>query len=41
MEWALVKDHPWSVPQLRKLDAPVDVEGKPWPLDAEGKPILK
>jgi hypothetical protein len=23
VEWALVKDHPWSTPQLRKLDAPV------------------
>ena len=41
VEWALVKDHAWSVPQLRKLDAPVDVDGNPWPLDAEGKPILK
>ena len=68
VEWGLVKDYPWSTPQLRKLDAPVstpfpawhqwamlpmahpshkcwpvqvDVEGKPWPLDAAGKPILK
>lgn len=23
VEWALVKDYPWSTPQLRKLDAPV------------------
>lgn len=23
VEWALVKDHPWSTPQLRKLDTPV------------------
>ncbi|KAL6760919.1 hypothetical protein V8C86DRAFT_3132189 [Haematococcus lacustris] len=30
VEWALVQDHPWSTPQLRKLDTPVDVEGKPW-----------
>eukprot|EP00887_Chlorella_sp_A99_P007993 scaffold12.g7993.t1 len=41
VEWAMVKDHAWSTPQLRKLDAPVDVDGNPWPLDAEGKPILK
>eukprot|EP00884_Botryococcus_braunii_P022702 jgi/Botrbrau1/9115/Bobra.0305s0019.1 len=41
VEWGLVKDYPWSVPQLRKLDHPVDTEGKPWPLDAEGKPIVK
>ncbi len=68
VEWALVKDHAWSTPQLRKLDNPVratpadllrpchmlgvqqnafsravqvDVDGKPWPLDAAGKPILK
>ena len=68
VEWALVKDHAWSTPQLRKLDNPVratlidiltavshyrpvaghilcviqvDVDGKPWPLDAAGKPVLK
>ena len=23
VEWALVKDHAWSTPQLRKLDQPV------------------
>jgi hypothetical protein len=23
VEWALVKDHAWSTPQLRKLDKPV------------------
>jgi hypothetical protein len=37
----MVKQHPWSVPTLQKLDFPVDVDGNPWPLDAEGKPILK
>ncbi|KAL3152789.1 hypothetical protein ABBQ38_012373 [Trebouxia sp. C0009 RCD-2024] len=31
VEWGMVKDHPWSTPQLRKLDTPVDVHGKPWP----------
>lgn len=41
VEWALVKDYAWSTPQLRKLEKPVDVEGKPWPLDANGNPILK
>ncbi|KAK9831895.1 hypothetical protein WJX81_006754 [Elliptochloris bilobata] len=41
VEWGMVKDYAWSTPQLRKLDVPVDVEGKPWPLDAEGKPVLK
>ncbi|BDA40818.1 hypothetical protein COCOBI_01-4720 [Coccomyxa sp. Obi] len=41
VEWALVKDHAWSTPQLRKLDQPVDVDGKPWPLDTNGKPVLK
>jgi hypothetical protein len=41
VDWALVKDHPWSTPQLRKLDQPVDVQGKPWPLDAAGNPIVK
>ena len=41
VEWALVKDYAWSTPQLRKLDKPVDVDGKPWPLDANGNPILK
>lgn len=41
VEWALVKDYAWSTPQLRKLDKPVDVEGNPWPLDANGNPILK
>lgn len=41
VEWALVKDYAWSTPQLRKLDKPVDVDGNPWPLDANGNPILK
>lgn len=25
VEWALVKDHAWSTPQLRKLDQPVRI----------------
>ena len=29
VEWGLVKDYAWSTPQLRKLDEPVDVNGKP------------
>ena len=37
----MVKRYPWSQPQLVKLDKPVDVDGNPWPLDDEGKPILK
>ncbi|PRW57736.1 hypothetical protein C2E21_3641 [Chlorella sorokiniana] len=41
VEYALVKDYAWSTPQLRKLDVPVDVDGKPWPLDASGNPIVK
>jgi len=41
VEWAFVKQHAWSKPQLVKLDKPVDVDGNPWPLDAQGKPILK
>jgi len=41
VEWAFVKKHAWSKPQLVKLDKPVDVDGNPWPLDAQGKPILK
>ncbi|CAG9463670.1 unnamed protein product [Pedinophyceae sp. YPF-701] len=40
VEYAMVKDFPWSTPALRKLDRPVDVKGNPWPLDSEGKPIL-
>ncbi|KAL4436801.1 hypothetical protein ABPG75_003940 [Micractinium tetrahymenae] len=41
VEYALVKDYAWSTPQLRKLDQPVDVDGNPWPLDAQGNPIVK
>ena len=41
IEWGLVKRYPWSQPQLMKLDVPLDHEGKPWPLDEKGKPILK
>ena len=41
VEWAFVKKHEWSKPQLVRLDKPVDVDGNPWPLDAQGKPILK
>ncbi len=37
----MVKKYPWSVPTLQKLDVPVDVDCNPWPLDADGKPILK
>ena len=36
-----VKRFPWSIPQLEKLEHPVDPDGNPWPLDDEGKPILK
>lgn len=25
VEWGMVKDHPWSTPQLRKLDVPVSL----------------
>ena len=25
VEWALIKDHAWSTPQLRKLDVPVRI----------------
>merc|ERR1712188_74769 len=41
VEWAFVKKHAWSKPQLVRLDKPVDVDGNPWPLDNQGKPILK
>lgn len=36
--WARLQ---WSTATLQKLDVPVDMQGKPWPLDAAGKPILK
>merc|ERR1711988_316967 len=39
VEWAMVKEHPWSTPQLRKIP-PQTVDGEPWPLDADGKPII-
>eukprot|EP01024_Parvocaulis_polyphysoides_P048891 TRINITY_DN468_c0_g2_i5.p3 TRINITY_DN468_c0_g2~~TRINITY_DN468_c0_g2_i5.p3 ORF type:complete len:123 (-),score=17.94 TRINITY_DN468_c0_g2_i5:818-1162(-) len=29
IEYAMVKDHPWSTPQLRKLEVPIDVNGNP------------
>ena len=29
----------WSTPVLQKLEVPVDVDGNPWPLDENGKPI--
>ncbi|CEF98788.1 unnamed product [Ostreococcus tauri] len=41
VEYGMVKKYPWSTPTLMKLDVPVDVDGNPWPLDAEGNPILK
>jgi len=41
IEYALVQDYPWSSKQLRKLDHPVDHQGNPWPLDKDGKVILK
>lgn len=41
VEWGLVKKYPWSTPTLQKLDVPLDMQGKPWPLDEAGKPILK
>ena len=25
VEWGMIKDYPWSTPQLRKLDVPVNV----------------
>jgi hypothetical protein len=41
IEYGMVKRYPWSKPTLEKLDTPVDPDGNPWPLDADGKPILK
>ncbi|KIZ07316.1 hypothetical protein MNEG_0625 [Monoraphidium neglectum] len=26
VEWALVKEYPWSAPQLRKLETPLDAQ---------------
>merc|ERR1712176_577238 len=40
IEYGLVKRYPWSNAIFTKLDKPVDVKGNPWPLDAQGKPIL-
>ena len=37
----MVKQFPWSAATLMKLIVPVDVDGNPWPLDKDGKPILK
>eukprot|EP00240_Pyramimonas_obovata_P011745 CAMPEP_0118952246 /NCGR_PEP_ID=MMETSP1169-20130426/54524_1 /TAXON_ID=36882 /ORGANISM="Pyramimonas obovata, Strain CCMP722" /LENGTH=125 /DNA_ID=CAMNT_0006899449 /DNA_START=36 /DNA_END=410 /DNA_ORIENTATION=+ len=39
VEWGLVKKYPWSTPVLQKLEVPVDVDGNPWPLDENGKPV--
>ena len=36
-----MQKYPWSSKMLVKLEKPVDVDGNPWPLDANGKPILK
>ena len=41
IEYGMVKRYPWSKPTLEKLDTPVDPDGNPWPLDDDGKPILK
>ena len=41
VEWGLVQDHAWSTPQLRQLEVALDVDGKPWPLGADGKPVVK
>ncbi len=41
VEWAYMQKYPWSSKMLVKLEKPVDVDGNPWPLDANGKPILK
>jgi len=41
IEFGMVKKYPWSTPTLQRLDVPVDVDGNPWPLDENGKPILK
>ena len=41
IEFGMMKKYPWSTPTLQRLDVPVDVDGNPWPLDENGKPILK
>lgn len=33
----MVRDHPWSTPQLRRLEQPLDAQGKPW-ADGGGAP---
>lgn len=40
VEYALVKQHPWSNPVLLKMAAPLTPDGEPWPLDPNGKPIM-
>jgi hypothetical protein len=41
IEYGMVKKYPWSTPTLQKLEVPLDCDGNPWPLDEQGKPILK
>ena len=41
IEFGMVKKYPWSTPTLQRLEVPVDVDGNPWPLEENGKPILK
>lgn len=36
-----MKKYPWSEAQLQRLEVPVDVDGNPWPLDKDGKPIVE
>ena len=38
IEYALVKDHPWSMPALRKLDRPIKPDGTPWAEDKKPAP---
>lgn len=40
VEWSLQKEFPWSEPTLMRLQQPLTVDGKPWPLDASGKPAV-
>jgi len=30
----------WQQAVLQKLEKPIDMQGNPWPLDADGKPIV-
>ena len=32
--------HQWQQAVLQKLEKPVDMNGNPWPLDDQGKPIV-